>query len=270
MRALITLIAILTVGIVTAQAPSFNIATNEIENVLPAGLSRADYVAVGDLRTDLRNFYPRGTSRVFQFNQDEIAMDNDIEAIHISPAAGVTGNGRQGYRIRFDFDGGTRLRFNAIIPTENILSNNRMEATLNSRRDEDGNYFPANELGNEYRAEVTLIWTKPNGQINLYVTATIVHPAVRPNTVGRRITYGFNVGPLPTTIFGRDLRQDVADQERIRPYIGADNSVTPPRNQEHGRQPNIEVVKQEGSGPIRTVATGVDVFLDYTFNHTVE
>ena len=265
MRALITFIAILTVGIVTAQINQFDVNSNELRGVAPLGLPRANYVTVGDLRDDLRNFYPAGTSSAFQFRQDEIGLDFDIEEIHISHTGTFGQNDRGVYRIRFNLNGGAHVDFNGVVPDENILTDNNVEVTLNSNRNDNGNYRPANQEGNAYRAEVTLIFTKPGGQLSLYVTATIIHPIYAPNTVARRVTYGFRVGDIttnPTTT----LRQDVTNRYRVRPFIGGDGLVNG-RADENGRFPNATVVKQDGNNPVIDVAQGVDVFLDYTFNH---
>ena len=117
MRALITFIAILTVGIVTAQAPTYHF-NNDVLTARPNFGSVENYKPIGELRTNLRTWYPEGTSRVNQFRQDELNIDFDLQNVFFGPVDGTGNNGRQRYGVSLRIDGGDNVRFFSNLPTQ--------------------------------------------------------------------------------------------------------------------------------------------------------
>ena len=163
MRALITFIAILTVGIVTAQGSgqyqeSTDIGYNTNGTITVNGET---YVLDADRAAQLRTLYPNGTTKAYNWRTDKENLEYKLDRMLFSYAPGpggdLDGDGTQevnAYRFSFQMDegyGGT-WGFNHAIPSEAYRtdSSNTLVVELDYESRDNDDYTPA--VG--YRARV--------------------------------------------------------------------------------------------------------------------
>ena len=269
MRALITFIAILTVGIVTAQVhpPRFDQnGTPDVQNDNTLVVNSETYIPVGELSDDLHAWYPLGTSRVNQFRQEDIGIrPGEVRHITIHPASGVQNGTHRGYNVFFHLDGGVNVSFNGDIPTETFSTNRNggMRITSSFTGSRAGNGFNA-AIG--YSATTTITFdyntnvahnvdgtTENTVTLGVYVLIGLTHPNGDTTMYGIPLTLG---GPgYPTA------QQNFDNSTQYRPSIPSDGT----RQHEYGRQPNVELTKVNIDGSHTSIIT--DINFDYTLNH---
>ena len=144
MRALITFIAILTVGIVTAQdnpdTYRGNISYDETRETISVpndGFGHTTYNIVGDLHRNLNHTYPEGSDHIYHYKREIDLITNHLIHWEFGEAGGVvSGDGHQGYRLLARVDDGSgaqNLSFPADIPHEEV-NNGRFSATISTNR----------------------------------------------------------------------------------------------------------------------------------------
>ena len=151
MRALITLIAILTVGIVTAQIDpdtyrgdiSYNHNNETISVPNAVGDGSTTYTVVGDLERNLNIHYENGSDHVYHYLREIDLIENHLVSWDYRHVIGSSnnngGNGRQHYRLLAvvnDGSGNRNISFHVQqAPTEEIItSQNRLDATIYANR----------------------------------------------------------------------------------------------------------------------------------------
>ena len=106
MRALITFIAILTVGIVTAQdnpdTYRGHISYNHVDETISVpnvGEGSTTYNIVGDLHRNLNDTYDRGSDHIYHYKREIDLIRNHLVSFELSPSHSPTINGREPYRL---------------------------------------------------------------------------------------------------------------------------------------------------------------------------
>ena len=188
MRALITFIAILTVGIVTAQIDPVigdpatfqgNIPYNHNNETIVVGDDT--YEITGDMLRDLNYLYPNGTSKVYHYKREIDLISNHLTSIDFARVPGVSsgydGAGRQGYRIRLQFndpstvDPIASISYQPELPDETNENPNRLDVSYTTPRGVFGdNYATGFEINTllEFTNDYSFVST--GGQSQLYVT----------------------------------------------------------------------------------------------------
>ena len=145
MRALITFIAILTVGIVTAQdnpdTYRGHISYNHVDETISVpnvGEGATTYAIVGDMHRNLNHTYPEGSSHIYHYKREIDLITNHLVSFEYSEAAGVRNEvtGRYGYRLLIrvnDGSGPELLSFPSAEPLEEV-NNGRFSSTISANR----------------------------------------------------------------------------------------------------------------------------------------
>ena len=255
MRALITLIAILTVGMVTAQddPATYQGYIPYSSNAQTITVSGTTYELTSDLEAELNGVYPNGTNAAYEYKKDIYDIDNNLVGISFAPASGVSGNGEQGYRLLFTMHGGDRWGFFSDIPDE-AFSGGEFTATISGRRDNEGG------------------WDTQRDGYSTTTTLTISPAGI--DAIGGRITVGINLPDgdeiiytfsFPVRTGNNGLTQEIVDTPNGR-YIST-------------RQGNLQESLQVPFVPVITkfvnrvnagdIASWPDLIVNYTINHTL-
>ena len=197
MRALITFIAILTVGMVTAQ---YDFRQNGTENVIEDNtlvvFSGDTYKLVGNttgtLGGDLHAWYPIGTTTAYQFAQDEMNIDRELVSINIGPSPDGLLNGNQLYSLSLTLPGGEIVSFYS-----GTTNQTESDWVRNFRGNKNDNGNSRGAIG--YRAEVSIDYETARSHSLVYVTISIDHPTER------RVSYNFALNVRVGTQANPDL-----------------------------------------------------------------
>ena len=176
MRALITFIAILTVGIVTAQdnpdTYRGNISYNHVDETISVpnvGEGATTYTIVGDMHRNLNHTYPEGSDHIYHYKREIDLITNHLIHWEFGEAAGVVaGDGHQGYRLLARVDDGSgaqNLSFPADIPHEEV-NNGRFSATINTNRGTTTDRYAYNVVS-RLTMQNTAGFSQANAQVNL-------------------------------------------------------------------------------------------------------
>ena len=199
MRALITFIAILTVGIVTAQSGRYQESTNIGYNNGVITIGDETYTLVDEQRTDdLAQWYPNGTSRAYQWRTDVEELEHNLDRILFSYAPGVSGTLGQHYRLRFlmdnDLDGNGQKDvwgFRHALPTEHQAEGDRIAIRLSPQiRDAEIGYTPIDGYTMSIEALFQNGFTDTSGP-EVYLQLRITHP----ESVGGDV-YNLTIAPI--------------------------------------------------------------------------
>ena len=187
MRALITFIAILTVGIVTAQDANLigdpatfqgNIPYDEVAETIVVG--GETYEITGDMLRDLNYLYPNGTSKIYHYKREIDLISNHLTSIDFDHVPGVSsgpdGTGRQGYRVRLLFndpstvDPITSISYEPELPNEANENPNRLDVGYTTPRGVFGdNYATGFGINTLLEFENDFSFVSGGGQSQLYV-----------------------------------------------------------------------------------------------------
>ena len=252
MRALITLIAILTVGIVTAQynfhQGDQTFPDNLEDNRLTLGEDTYRLVgtATGTLGGDLHAWYPRGTGNAYQFRQDEYNIDNNLVSVKVGPSPDGQLNGRQLYYVTFNL-GSEFVSFRSALTTPSPINTNTV--FLQSRRSNRNSYVSAEG----YEANLNLYYGDHAGSSYIDMSITLEFPN------GDNIIYSFPV--VMTSNF-----DEVSFPGRIQGVTSAHGQT----QREYGWHRNSRILKFKNGMPDRTFGVNgthertVDVEFEYT------